>query len=115
MEIHEFVCWRPAFQETEFQDFEPIHDIERLYECNPLYITLFLTYDDRKYEYELHYHNNDRKVELQNIKLNTCQYGPSEDVTLIEGKMKPMMGLFAATTIPSVFSLLYDNLEKERE
>ena len=111
-QILEFICWRPAYREVHFQDFEPLTDITRLFECNPVYVTLFFRFEDRRYEYEVHYKNSDKHIELVNFILNTCDYGPDEDVTLIENRMNYLVGMLVGTSIPGELRMLYET-EKE--
>ena len=105
LKIIELTCWRPAFQNSYFQDYEPIHNVDRLFECDPVYVTLFIEYEERRYEYELRYRNDKETLKLSMFKLNYCQYGPDEDVFQIESNMIPIVGLLAIT-IPAIFALL---------
>jgi hypothetical protein len=98
-----------AFDETYFQDFEPLKDITRLFECNPVYVTLYFRYEERLYEYEIHYKNSDKQIELVNFILNYCDYGPEEDVTLIENEMKSLVGILVGTAIPGILKMIYDS------
>lgn len=108
MKIEEITFWRPAYENSYFENFEPITNVVRLFECDPLHVTLFLTYKGRKYEYELHYYNRDKTFELTSSKLNYCQYGHNEDVTKIEDNMRPIIGLIAASIVPGTLRILYD-------
>lgn len=113
MEVLELIFWRPVFQNSHFQDYEPLNDVSRLFQCDPVYITFFFQYDGRQYEYELHYLNHDKSLKLDSFKLNYAQYGLDENVSKIEDNMRHLIGLIAATTIPGILEYLHDSEKKE--
>lgn len=103
LQILEIFCYRRFLRNSLFQDYEPIHDVQRLLECDPVYIMLLLEFQGRQYEYEVKYNNDNKMLKLNSFRLNYCQYTPEEDVTKIEDNMKPLVSMLAIA-LPAIFT-----------
>jgi hypothetical protein len=58
--------YRPVFHELPFENIEPIEDIKRASGCEALYVLFKMRYQNRDYEYEVRFSNNNRELILKN-------------------------------------------------
>lgn len=113
MKAIEFDCWRPVTANYSYEHYEPIHEIDRLFACHPVYTMLFIESDGRRYEYRIYYNNRSGELDLDEVQLTTCNYTPEEDPKKIEEAMKNTMMLIAASVIPGALRKIYIKKKKD--
>ena len=109
MNISRLFLYRPTYFDSYYENFEILNDLERLFECDYIYVLSEFTFDDLWYEYEIRYKNIGRKFEVTKCILKYWELMREEDLKQAEDRMTPIMRLMSASIIPSVLHMLFEN------
>jgi len=107
IKIDEIIFYRMAINETYYDSFEVINDINRFIECPIILCELSYRIDEKGYEYIITYSRNEKGgIEAESIKLKYYDFVESEDYKRIEEKMSSTMNLIARGLIPQLLAII---------
>jgi len=112
MTVTRIFYYRPAYFETYFENYEPIHDVDKLFSCSPIYINLEAIIDDREYEYDIRYMNDDRRLACTGCALKYMDYKEGEDPDQICKEKTEFMYEIARIIIPGALMAVLRNNEE---
>jgi len=113
MKIDNIFFYRPTYFESYHENYEVLNEVERLYECDHVYVLLEFHHEDLFYEYELRYKNSGNRLENTMCILKYWELMSEEELEEAERRMTPLTMLLATSMIPSLLHFLYETKRKE--
>lgn len=108
MKIDKIFFYRPTYFESYHEHIEPFNAIERLYECDYVYVLLEFHYEDIWYEYEIRYKNIDNKLENIDCILKYWELMSEEKLEAAELRMTPLARLISRYIIPNTLHSIHE-------
>lgn len=110
IQIKKMFFFRPAYFETYHEHFEPIEKVERLFECNPVYLNVEAIIDNRESEYDIKYKNENKRLSLNKCLLKYCDYEEHEEIEEIKNYLTSFMKPIASIAIPGALNAILKNM-----
>ena len=112
IKINELVLFRPVMHEPPFEHIEVINDAKRFLDCNNLNMVISIEQNDRRYECELRYKNENGKLQNTEAQLQYCDIMPNENIENLQRSILEtfkLLGMLINSTVESMVKKKEEN------
>jgi len=109
IKIKKMFFYRPAYFDSYFEHFEPIFNVERLFECNSIFVNLEAKINGRDSEFDIRYNNENKRLILKKCSLKYCDFEEGENLEQIRTHLTTLMQAITTIILPGTLNVILKN------